>query len=93
MRLPFELRRLIGKLVDKLGNKSFVSKLLDISWNTVNKWSKRRKHLKDRKRKPKESKITVEVELSILALRNTCKWGTERIRQNPSKDPSTTCCI
>jgi len=82
MRLTVEIRSLIKKLVDKLENKSLVSRLLDFSWNTVNKWSKRTKHLKDRKRRPKESKISVEVELSIIGLRNTCKWGTERIRQN-----------
>ena len=35
----------------------------------------------DKPRQPKESKITVEVELSILKLRTTFKWGTARIQQ------------
>lgn len=82
MRLGIELRRLIGKLIDKGYNKTFVADMLDIAWNTVDKWSKRKKHLKDRKRKPKESKVTLETELSILALRNTFGWGTARIQQN-----------
>jgi len=82
MRLGFELRCLIGKLLDKGYNKTFVAELLDIAWNTVDKWSKRRKHLKDRRRRPKEGKVNLEIELSILALRNTFNWGTARIQQN-----------
>jgi len=74
-------------LVDKLGNKSFVARLLDIDRTTVSKWFKRRKHLKDRKRKTKKSKITVEVEYSILALRTTTNWGASRIKQNLFKAP------
>lgn len=82
MRHSTEIRCLISKLVDKLGNKSLVARLLETSWITVNKWTKRRKHLKDRKRKSKKSKITVEVELSIIGLRNMCGWGTARIKQH-----------
>jgi len=81
MRLAKDIRRLIGDLIDRGYNKSFVARLLNTTWNTVDKWSKRRKHLKDRKRKAKESKITLEIELSILALRNTFGWGTERIQK------------
>jgi transposase InsO family protein len=40
-----------------------------------------REYYKDRPRKPKESKVTLEVELSILKLRTTFKWGTARIQQ------------
>jgi hypothetical protein len=36
---------------------------------------------KDKPRQPKESKVTFEVELSILKLRTTFKWGTARIQQ------------
>ena len=82
MRLSLEIRCLLGDLVDKGYNKALVAKLLGNHWDTIHKWSKRRKHLRDRKRKAKESKITLEVEFSILALRNTCKWGTARIKQN-----------
>lgn len=81
MRLTPEQRYLIGNAVDREINKSLVAKVLGVTKRTIYKWSKRRKQLKDKKRKAKESKITFEVELSILALRNTFKWGTARIQQ------------
>ncbi|MBI5871493.1 hypothetical protein HZB88_00200 [archaeon] len=81
MRLTSEQRSLIGKAVDNTGNKSLVAKVLGISLKTVRKWNQRRKHLDDKKRKAKRSKITLQVELSILALRNTLEWGTARIQQ------------
>lgn len=81
MRLTSELRSLIGKLVDKLGNKSFVAKLMNISRRTVYRWDKRRKHTKDRKHKPSKRKVTLSIRRFILALRNTFNWGTERIRK------------
>ena len=81
MRLTVEIRSLIGILIDKGYKKSFIADLLDITVRTVTKWSERRKHLKDRTRKPKESKITVEIEYSILALRNSFCWGTAKIQQ------------
>jgi hypothetical protein len=40
-----------------------------------------REYFKDQTRETKTSKVTDEVELSILALRNTFKWGTVRIQQ------------
>ena len=81
MRLNIYERRLIGKAVDREVNKSWVAKVLGTTRKTVYKWNKRRKHLKDRKRKKKKSKITLKVELSILALRNTFEWGCERIKK------------
>ena len=81
MRLTIEERRLIGKAVDRGVNKSLVAKVLGVTRKTIYKWDKRRKHLKDRKRKKKKSKITLKVELFILALRNTFEWGTERIKK------------
>jgi len=81
MRLTPELRYLIGKAVDRVLNKSLVANVLGITRKTVYKWIKRRKQLKDRKRKPKESNIAVEIEYSILALRNSFGWGTTRIQQ------------
>jgi hypothetical protein len=52
----------------------------------VYRWLTRGKHrgtetFKDRPRQPKESKVTVEIELSILKLRTTFKWVTARIQQ------------
>lgn len=81
MRLTPDQRFLIGKAVDKIGNKSLVARVLGFTRRTVCKWSKRKKHLKDRKRKRKKSKITLEVELFILALRNVFGWGSERIQK------------
>ena len=40
-----------------------------------------RDYYEDRLRKTKESKVTAEVELSILKLRITFKWGTASIQQ------------
>lgn len=53
---------------------------------TIHRWLKRGKHkgtetFQDKPRQPKESKVTFEVELSILKLRTTLKWGTARIQQ------------
>jgi transposase len=81
MRLTIDERRLIGKAIDRGVKKSSVADVLGITKRTVYKWYERRKHLKDRKRKPRGSKITLKVELSILALRNTMDWGTERIQK------------
>jgi transposase len=81
MRLTPDQRSLVGKAVDRVANKSLVAKVLGVNRATVYKWNKRRKHLKDRKRKPKESKITEKVELSIIAIRTTFNWGTGRIKQ------------
>lgn len=81
MRLTIDERRLIGKAIDRGVKKSLVAKVLGVTRKVIYKWIKRRKHLKDRKRKRKNSKITLNVELSILALRNTFKWGCERIQK------------
>ena len=56
MRLTPEKRGLIGEAIDRGVNKSWVAKVLGTARNTVYKWDKRRKHLRDRKRKKKKSK-------------------------------------
>ena len=81
MRLTVEARRLIGQAIDRGVNKSDVARVLGVTRKTIRKWANRRKHLKDRARKAKESKITIEIEISILALRNGFSWGTARIQQ------------
>jgi transposase InsO family protein len=81
MRLTPEKRRLIAEAVDRGNNKCSVARVLGVSRTTVYKWIKRRKHLKDRKRKPRRSKVTIDVELAILALRKFCEWGSARIQQ------------
>lgn len=81
MRLTSEQRSLIGPAIDRTNNKSLVAKVFGIARKTLYKWNKRRKHLKDKKRKKKKSKISFEIELFILALRNLFDWGSERIRK------------
>ncbi len=81
MRLVPDERRLIGRAVDNTGNKSLVARVLGVSIKTIRKWCKRRTHLQDRKRKPKEGNVTPPTELFILALRNTFHWGSERIQK------------
>ena len=81
MRLTQDIRRLIGKAIDRGVNKSWVAKVIGVTRKTVYKWNKGRKHLRDRKREAKKEKITLAVELNILALQNTFKWGTVRIQQ------------
>ena len=54
---------------------------MNVSRKTVDKWSKRTKHLKDKARR-KIRKITLEIELFIIAVRNTFKWGTARIKNS-----------
>ena len=81
MRLCVENRRLIAQRTDVGGNISLVARVFGVTRKTVYKWCKRRKGLKDRKRKPKKSRVTEDVELSILRLRLTFQWGTARIQQ------------
>ena len=47
-----------------------------------------REYFTDKFREPKASKVTAEVEVSILTLRNTFKWGTARIQQGLIELPS-----
>jgi transposase InsO family protein len=86
VRLDASIRGLFGKLVNKGLTVTRISELFDTSRQTVHRWLKRAKHVgreyfKDKTREPKPGKVTDEVELSILALRNTFKWGTARIQQ------------
>lgn len=81
MRLTPEQRSLIGSAVDRIGNKTLVAKVFGVSRNTIYKWSRRRKYLRDRKRKPKKSKITRDIEQYILGLRTLFKWGSDRIKK------------
>src|SRR3989344_4372374 len=81
MRLTPDQRRLIGRAVDRTHNKSLVSRVIGVTRKTIYKWARRRKQLHDRKRKRCPPKITLEVELFILAIRNTLHWGTGRIQK------------
>jgi len=102
-KLPPDIRGMFRKLVKKELTVTRIAQLFDTTRETVYKWLRRGKHpgtesFKDKPREPKEGKITVEVEVSILALRNTFGWGTARIQQGLYKLPdfmleSVPCCV
>ena len=86
MRLSPDIRGAFGKLVKKGLAVNRIAELFDTSRQTVHRWLKRARHkgkeyFKDKPEKPKQAKVTQEVELSILKLRTTFKWGTARIQQ------------
>jgi IS30 family transposase len=86
VRLSPDIRGAFNRLVKKGLEVTRIAELFDTSRQTVYRWINRSKHVgreyyKDKLRKTKESKVTFEVELSILKLRTTFKWGTARIQQ------------
>jgi IS30 family transposase len=86
VRLSPDIRGTFTKLVKKGLEVTCIADLFDTTRQTVYRWLNRAKHVgreyfKDKHRKPKEPKVTEEVELSILKLRTTFKWGTARIQQ------------
>lgn len=92
MRLSPDIRGTFRKLVKKGLTATRIAQLFDTTRQTVHRWLKRCKHVgreyfNDKPRKPRASKVTVEVEVSILALRNTFGWGTARIQQGLYKLP------
>lgn len=103
MRLSPDTRRTIVNLFRTGCNKTFIAELLGVTRQAVQRWCARACHrgsenFKDKPRKPKESKVTVEVEVSILAMRNTLDWGTARIQQGLCKLPKfmldkVPCCV
>jgi len=80
MRTTPEQRLLIAKAIERGKDINIVADIFGVSQKTVRRWSNR-KRFTDRIRKPKQSKITLETELAILAIRTTFKWGTARIQQ------------
>ena len=92
MRLSPDIRGVFRKLVRKDLTVTRIAQLFDTTRQTVHRWLKRSRHVgreyfKDKSRLPKPSKVTDEVELSILALRNTFKWGPARIQEGLYKLP------
>ena len=86
VRLSPDIRGTFGKLVKKGLAVTRIAELFDTTRQTVHRWLNRAKHVgreyfKDKPRKPKSAKVTAQVELSILKLRTTFKWGTARIQQ------------
>jgi transposase InsO family protein len=92
VRLAPNIRGMFGKLVKKGLAVTRIADLFDTTRQTVHRWLKRARHVgreyfKDKPRTPKSRKVTADVEVSILALRNTFKWGTARIQQGLLKLP------
>lgn len=87
MRLNTSTRSLIADAIKRGIKICRIAEVFGVTRKTVRKWSKR-EVFKDRKRKPRQSKITIGVEYSILALRNSFKWGTARIQQGLKSLPS-----
>jgi IS30 family transposase len=92
VRLSPDIRGVFRKLVKKGLAVTRIADLFGTSRQTVHRWLRRAKHVgreyfKDKPREPKPSKVTAEVEVSILTLRNTFKWGTARIQQGLLKLP------
>ncbi|MEJ5327411.1 MAG: helix-turn-helix domain-containing protein [Candidatus Bathyarchaeia archaeon] len=86
MRLPPIIRGAFRKLVKANQTVTSIAKTFKTTRQTVYRWLKRGKHrgtetFKDKPRQPKECKVTLEVELSILKLRTAFNWGTARIQQ------------
>jgi len=86
MRLSPDIRGTFRKLVKKGLTVTRIAFLFYTTRQTVYRWLRRGEHVgresfKERPREPKASRVTDEVKLSILSLRNTFGWGTARIQQ------------
>jgi IS30 family transposase len=86
VRLSPDIRGAFRKLAKTDLTVTAIAKAFNTTRQTVYRWLRRGKHpgketFKDQPRQPKQSKVTMEVELSILKLRTTLKWGTARIQQ------------
>jgi IS30 family transposase len=93
MKLAPDIRGVFRKLVKKGLAIKDIAYYFDTTRQTVHRWLSRGKHrgkeaFHDKPRQPKESKVTADVEVSILKLRSTFKWGTARIQQGIFKLPS-----
>jgi IS30 family transposase len=86
VKLSPDIRGTFRKLAKKGLTIKDIAYYFDTTRQTVHRWLKRakhvgREHFKDKPRRQKPAKVTQEVELSILKLRTTFKWGTARIQQ------------
>jgi IS30 family transposase len=86
VRLSPDIRGAFRKLAKADLTVSGIAQMFKTTRQTVHRWLRRGKHrgtetFKDKPRQPKQSKVTMEVELSIIKLRTTFKWGTARIKQ------------
>jgi hypothetical protein len=92
VRLSPDIRGAFRKLANDL-TVTGIARMFKTTRETVYRWLGRGRHpgketFKDKPRRPRESKVTAEVELSILKLRTTFKWGTARLQQGLYNLPS-----
>lgn len=82
MRLSPEERKLMTKSVKQGNPINLVAQVFGVSRTTVWYWKSEtlNSNFKDLPRN-RQSKVTVEVEIAILFMRLTFKWGTARIQQ------------
>jgi len=86
MRLFPAARKLIADDFKRGLNIKVLADVFGISRQTASKWAKGKGRIGktrflDKKREAKQSKITLKVELAILAMRTLFEWGTARIQQ------------
>ena len=86
VRLSPDIRGAFRKIAKKDLTVTSIAEFFNTTRQAVYRWLRRGKTrgketFKDKPRAPKESKVTAEVELSILKLRTTFKWGPARIQQ------------
>lgn len=86
MRLKPDQRHALVDAVRRGIDKKTVATVFNTTVKTVSAWCKRACHrgsesFKDKLRKPRQNKITLDVELAIIAMRTMFEWGTARIQQ------------
>lgn len=86
MRLLPSTRKLMVEAYERFKNIKIVAEVFGVTRQTATFWIKgkgRKGMLRyhDKQRKPKESKVTLEVELAILSMHTLFGWGTARIQQ------------
>jgi uncharacterized protein YoaH (UPF0181 family) len=86
MRLNASERKLMTESIKSGNSINLVAKVFRVSRTTAWYWSSENlnSNFEDLPR-TKESKITIEVEIAILFMRLTFKWGTARIQQGLMK--------
>jgi hypothetical protein len=92
MRFTPDIRAFFRKLWKEGKKVKEIADFFGTTRKTVYRWINRAKHVgrehyTDKPRKPKQGKVTVNVEVSILGLRSL-GWGTARIQQGLYKLPS-----
>lgn len=80
MRTTPEQRHLMADAINRGKNINLVADFFGVCIRTVKRWINRKRY-KDKPRKAKTSKITLQTELAILSMRTLFEWGSARIQQ------------